>query len=155
MAAVMEPFLLERYFAEHEFATPHLLCSSDLESVRDARAGRAPPTPRRPRSGTTCASAIPRRPATRCCEPSWPRCTTTVDADDVVTFAGASEAITCLVSGLVGPGDHVIATWPAYQSLYAVAQGAGADVTTSSCAPRTAGRSTSTRSRRRCARERA
>jgi aspartate/methionine/tyrosine aminotransferase len=54
----------------------------------------------------------------------------TVDADDVITFAGASEAITCVVSGLVGPGDHVITTWPGYQSLYAVARAAGADVTT-------------------------
>ena len=33
MGGVIEPFLLERYFAEHEFATPYLLCSSDLETV--------------------------------------------------------------------------------------------------------------------------
>ena len=47
-----------------------------------------------------------------------------------MTFAGASEAITCLVSGLVGPGDHAVVTWPGYQSLYEVARAAGADVTT-------------------------
>jgi len=28
-----EPFRLERYFAEHEFSAPHLLCRSDCESV--------------------------------------------------------------------------------------------------------------------------
>ena len=30
---------------------------------------------------------------------------------------------------LAGPGDHVIVTWPGYQSLYEVARAAGADVT--------------------------
>ena len=36
----LPPFAIERYFAEHEFATPHLLCSSDLENPdRAARAG--------------------------------------------------------------------------------------------------------------------
>src|SRR4029077_2387957 len=53
----------------------------------------------------------------------------TLTADEVVTVAGASEAITCLVSGLVGPGDHAIVTWPGYQSLYEVARAVGADVT--------------------------
>ena len=28
----MRPFLLERYFAEHEFSAPFLLCSSDVEA---------------------------------------------------------------------------------------------------------------------------
>ena len=30
---------------------------------------------------------------------------------------------------LVGPGDHVIATWPGYQSLYEVARATGAEIT--------------------------
>ena len=53
----------------------------------------------------------------------------TIDADEVLTFAGAEEAIFCLMNVLVGPGDHVIVTWPGYQSLYEVARAAGADVT--------------------------
>lgn len=28
------PFRLERFFAEHEFSVPHLLCASDCEPVR-------------------------------------------------------------------------------------------------------------------------
>lgn len=31
----LDPFKLERYFAEHEFSAPNLLCSSDCESVQD------------------------------------------------------------------------------------------------------------------------
>ena len=52
-----------------------------------------------------------------------------VSADDVLVFAGAEEAIFCLSNVLLGPGDHAVVTWPGYQSLYAVGQAAGAEVT--------------------------
>jgi aspartate/methionine/tyrosine aminotransferase len=52
-----------------------------------------------------------------------------IEPDDVLVFAGAEEAIFCLVNVLVGPGDHAIVTWPGYQSLHEVARAAGADVT--------------------------
>ncbi len=126
---MIEPFLLERYFAEHEFATPYLLCSSDLESVpmRDLVAAADDDSAalwHDLRLGYTETTGHPLLRA------ELAALYDTVDADDVVTFAGASEAITCLVSGLVAPGDHVIATWPGYQSLYEVARDAGAEVTT-------------------------
>ena len=129
MGDVIEPFLLERYFAEHEFATPYLLCSSDLETVamRDLLATADAESAELwddLRLGYTETTGHPLLRA------ELAALYDTVDADDVVTFAGASEAITCLVSGLVGRGDHVIATWPGYQSLYEVARSAGADVTT-------------------------
>jgi aspartate/methionine/tyrosine aminotransferase len=125
---VIEPFLLERYFAEHEFATPHLLCSSDLETLpmrdlvatADAESAALWDDLRLSYTETTGHPLLRAELASLY---------DTIDADDVVTFAGASEAITCLVSGLVASGDHVIATWPAYQSLYEVARNAGADVT--------------------------
>ena len=147
MAAVIAPFLLERYFAEHEFATPHLLCASDLETLpmrellalADADGAALWDGLRLGYTETTGHPALRAELAALYA---------TVDADDVVTFAGASEAITCLVSGLVGPGDHAIVTWPGYQSLYEVARAAGADVTTIELhAGRTAGRSTRRRSR--------
>ena len=52
-----------------------------------------------------------------------------IEPDEVLTFAGAEEAIFCLMNVLVGPGDHVIATWPGYQSLYEVARATGAEIT--------------------------
>src|SRR4029079_5299511 len=52
-----------------------------------------------------------------------------LDADDVLVFAGAEEAIFCLANTLLGPGDHTIVPWPGHQSLYEVARAAGADVT--------------------------
>jgi aspartate/methionine/tyrosine aminotransferase len=47
----------------------------------------------------------------------------------VLVFAGAEEAIFCLLSTSLESGDHVVVTWPGYQSLYEVARAAGADVT--------------------------
>jgi aspartate/methionine/tyrosine aminotransferase len=52
-----------------------------------------------------------------------------LEPDDVLVFAGAEEAIFCLANVLLGPGDHAVVTWPAYQSLYEVARAGGADVT--------------------------
>jgi aspartate/methionine/tyrosine aminotransferase len=51
-----------------------------------------------------------------------------IAADDVLVFAGAEEAIFCLMSTALGPGDHVVVTWPGYQSLYEVARANGAKV---------------------------
>ena len=51
-----------------------------------------------------------------------------ISADDVLVFSGAEEAIFCLLNVAVGPGDHLIATWPGYQSLYEVARAGGATV---------------------------
>ena len=129
MAAVIAPFLLERYFAAHEFATPHLLCASDLETLpmrellalADADGGALWDGLRLGYTETTGHPALRAELAALYAA---------LGADDIVTFAGASEAITCLVSGLVGPGDHAVVTWPGYQSLYEVARAAGADVTT-------------------------
>lgn len=52
-----------------------------------------------------------------------------LEAEDVLVFAGAEEAIFCLANVALEAGDHAIVTWPGYQSLYEVARGAGADVT--------------------------
>jgi aspartate/methionine/tyrosine aminotransferase len=53
----------------------------------------------------------------------------TIEPDEVLTFAGAEEAVFCLMNVVVGDGDHAIVTWPGYQSLYEVARANGADVT--------------------------
>ena len=53
----------------------------------------------------------------------------TVAPDEVLTFSGAEEAIFTAANVLLGPGDHAIVTWPAYQSLHEVARATGADVT--------------------------
>jgi aspartate/methionine/tyrosine aminotransferase len=121
-------FELERYFARWEFAVEHVLCASDVEGypmaellaladdeMRERWAGL--------RLGYTESTGDPllRREIASLYA--------TIDPDEVVVFAGAEEGIFCLMSVLLGPGDHAIVTWPGYQSLYEVARANGADVT--------------------------
>jgi aspartate/methionine/tyrosine aminotransferase len=121
-------FALERYFARWEFAVEHLLCASDVQGVPmgDLLALADDETRElwdRLTLGYTESTGHPllRREIAGLYEG--------LDAEDVLVFAGAEEAIFCLMNALAGPGDHVVATWPGYQSLFEVARAAGADVT--------------------------
>ena len=121
-------FALERYFARWEFAARHLLCASDVQGypmadllgLADDEA-RAMWTDLRLGYAESTGHPLLRSEIARLYD--------TIEPDEVLTFAGAEEAIFCLVNVLVGQDDHVIATWPGYQSLYEIARAAGADVT--------------------------
>ena len=121
-------FELERFFAKYEFAVQHLLCASDVQgwpmgellAVADAGDGDALARPR-PRvhgvAGPPVAAARDRALYEG------------IDPDEVVVFSGAEEAIFAVGNTALGPGDHAIVVWPAYQSLHEVARASGADVT--------------------------
>jgi aspartate/methionine/tyrosine aminotransferase len=49
-------------------------------------------------------------------------------ADNILVTTGAIEANYLLFNTLLEPGDHVVAVYPAYQQLYAVAEAIGCDV---------------------------
>jgi aspartate/methionine/tyrosine aminotransferase len=121
-------FALERFFARWEFNARYLLCASDVEGYSmtnllaladdETRAlwdGLA--------LGYTESTGHPllRREISALYD--------TIEPDEVFTFAGAEEAVFCLMNVVVGAGDHAIVTWPGYQSLYEVARANGADVT--------------------------
>jgi aspartate/methionine/tyrosine aminotransferase len=121
-------FALERYFARWEFAVRHVLCASDVQawSMTDLL-DLADDETRQLWDGLLLAYTestghplLKREIASLY---------TSVEPDDVLTFAGAEEAIFCLVNVLLGPGDHAVVTWPGYQSLYEIARATGADVT--------------------------
>lgn len=121
-------FELERYFARWEFAARWLLCASDVQGypMSDLLALADDETQALwsgLRLGYTESTGHPllRREIASLYE--------SIDPDEVLTFAGAEEAIFCLLNVLLGPGDQAIVTWPGYQSLYEVARAAGADVT--------------------------
>ncbi len=121
-------FALERYFAQWEFAVEHLLCASDVEgwSMADLLALADPETRALwggLRLGYTESTGHPLLRA------EIASLYDGIGADDVLVFAGAQEAIFCVTHALLGPGDHAIVTWPAYQSLHEVARSTGADVT--------------------------
>ena len=121
-------FELERYFARWEFEARYLLCASDVQGypMADLLAladdeTRALWADLRLGYGESTGHPLLRREIASLYD--------TIEPDEVLTFAGAEEAIFCLLNVLVGPGDHAIVTWPGYQSLYEVARAAGADVT--------------------------
>jgi aspartate/methionine/tyrosine aminotransferase len=123
----LPPFAIERYFAVHEFAVQYLLCASDVEPLSMSELlAYGDDEARELWDGLvlgyteTLGSPLLRQEIAGIYE--------TLEADDVIAVVGASEALFVLFSALVRPGDHVIALWPAYQSLYDLARAQGADV---------------------------
>jgi aspartate/methionine/tyrosine aminotransferase len=121
-------FALERYFARWEFAVEHLLCASDVQAFPMAELLElADPETRALWDGLelgyteSAGHPLLRREIAALYDG--------IEPGEVLTFAGAEEAIFCLANVLLGPGDHAIVTWPGYQSLYEVGRAAGADVT--------------------------
>ena len=120
-------FALERYFARWEFAVEHVLGASDVEGWSMAELLDLADDETRAmwaglRLGYTESTGHPLLRA------EIARLYETLEADDVLVFAGAEEAVFCLFNTSVEAGEHVIVTWPGYQSLYEVARAAGAHV---------------------------
>jgi aspartate/methionine/tyrosine aminotransferase len=121
-------FALERYFARWEFSARHLLCASDVEGWPMAELLELADDETRSlwdrlTLGYTESSGHPllRREIAALYD--------TIESDDVLTFAGAEEAVFCLMNVALEPGDEAVVTWPAYQSLYEVARANGVRVT--------------------------
>ncbi len=124
----IEDFALERYFARWEFAVRHVLAASDAEplSLHELLALADDDGRRRwdtLKLGYTESLGLP------ALRDSIAEMSHGADASNVITFAGAEEGIFVAMHALLSPGDHAVAVWPAYQSLYEVARSTGASVT--------------------------
>ena len=135
-------FALERYFAQWEFAVRHVLCASDVESYEMAELLALADDEARDRWNTLRLGYTESLglPALR---HEIASLYSGLSAEDVITFAGAEEGVFLCMHALLGPGDHAVVVWPAYQSLHEVARSAG------SSAPPPTSPGTSTSSRRR------
>lgn len=123
----LKPFRLERYFAQHEFTAPYLLCCSDCESISVEELLNFAPNAKGEflslRLGYTesLGGAELRTQIASLYE--------TVSAQDVLVHAGAEEAIFNFMNVALDAGDHIIVHSPYYQSLGEVARSIGATVT--------------------------
>jgi aspartate/methionine/tyrosine aminotransferase len=121
-------FTLERYFARWEFAVKYVLCASDVEPFRQRDLLALADDDARARwdalsLGYTESLGLPAlREEIATLYPG-------LTPDDVITFAGAEEGVFVSMHALLGPGDHAVVVWPAYQSLHEVARSIGAEVT--------------------------
>ena len=122
------PFQLERYFGKYEFSSRYLLSSSDCESLsleellamadvemadswQDLKLGYT----------ESWGHPVLREEIARIYEQVGP--------DEVLTVV-PEEGIFLLMHALLEPGDHVICTYPGYQSLYEIARAIGCEVST-------------------------
>ncbi len=122
------PFKLERYFAQYEFTTKYLLCSSDCESMSIAELLALEPGANERFSGhwlgyTESTGSPALREAICAIYES-------IEPQEVLVHSGAEEAIFLFMQAMLRPGDHVIVHWPCYQSLVEVARAIGCEVTT-------------------------
>ncbi|HKW44084.1 MAG TPA: aminotransferase class I/II-fold pyridoxal phosphate-dependent enzyme [Candidatus Eremiobacteraceae bacterium] len=123
----LAPFKLERYFARYEFTAPHLLCSSDCESLALDELLDLEPGAREEltalRLGYVEGDGMP---AVRA---SVAGLFDGITSDEVLLHAGSSEAIFAFMTSALEASDHVIVHAPCYQSHYEVARSIGCEIT--------------------------
>jgi aspartate/methionine/tyrosine aminotransferase len=121
------PFELERYFARYEFSARYLLSSSDCEAMTlNALLGMADDQLRRLWDELKLGYTE---------SPGHPRLRTSIaglyrdlDAEDSLV-AAPEEGIFLAMHALLKPDDHVVCTFPGYQSLYEIPRAIGCRVT--------------------------
>lgn len=122
----LQDFQLERYFAKYEFHTPHLLCSSDCESLHIsdllALESGAEEDFLQLHLGYTESAGNPE--LRQLIANQYPG----GKMEDILVFSGAEEGIFIAMNVLLNPGESVIVQTPCYQSLFEVAKGVGAEV---------------------------
>ena len=123
----IKPFKLERFFAQYEFSVDYLLSASDCESLSLTELLElADPEGRRLweelklEYTESQGHHLLRKVIAELYETITP-------ADTIV--AAPEEAIFVAMNCLLRPGDHLIATFPAYQSLHEIAIALECDVT--------------------------
>jgi aspartate/methionine/tyrosine aminotransferase len=120
-------FHLERFFARWEFDAPIVLCASDVQGMPMAELLAL--------ADEECTALWRDLSLGYTQAPGHPLLRGEIAGlydglgpEHVATFTGAEEAIFVLMHAMLRPGDHVVATWPAYQALYEVARSLGAEV---------------------------
>lgn len=122
----IRPFLLERYFAKYEFKVQHLLSPSDCEALSLTELLSLADEESRNlwdhlHLGYTESQGNP------LLRQEISRLYNLIPADQILV-AAPEEAILLAMQALLQPGDHVISIFPAYQSLYEIAQGLGCNL---------------------------
>lgn len=122
----ISPFKLERYFDKYEFSAPYLLSSSDCEPLQlNELLAIADDKSRQEwdqlKLGYTESKGNPQL------REEITKLYTSISPDNVVVLT-PEEGIFISMNILLNKGDHVVTTFPGYQSLYQVAEDIGCTV---------------------------
>lgn len=124
-AMQIEPFKLERFFAQHEFSAQHLLSCSDAESmsVKDLLAFE--PGARESLENTWLGYTESKgHPSLRA---EIAKLYGNAKVENILLHTGAQEPIFNLLNSCLTKDDHVIVHFPCYQSLYAIPRAIGCE----------------------------
>lgn len=123
----LKPFKLERYFAKYEFSVKYLLSSSDCDGLLQKELlGMADNETKELWDKLTLGyTESLGNPLLRT---EIAKLYKDIDPSQVLIVA-PEEGIFIALNSILERGDHVICTFPGYQSLYEVAQGMGCEVT--------------------------
>ena len=119
----INPFALERYFAQHEFSTPYLLSCSDCEplSLRELLELADDECRRLWESLSLGYTESQGHPLLRA---EIAQLYQQITGEDLLVVV-PEEGILLAMATLLRPGDGVIGTYPGYQSLYQIAESLG------------------------------
>lgn len=123
----LKPFKLERYFAEYEFSVKYLLSSSDCDGLLQSELLKMADDESRQlwdnlTLGYTESLGHP------LLREEIARLYRGITPDDCLVIV-PEEGILIAMNSILEKGDHVICTFPGYQSLYEVAEGLDCEVT--------------------------
>jgi aspartate/methionine/tyrosine aminotransferase len=119
---------LNRFLADLAPASERLLCASDVEPFRLGEVLALADEPTRALwQGLELGYAEPG--GHRLLRSEVASLYPDVEEDEVAVCAGADDAIFLVLNAILGPGDHAIVVWPAYEPLHEVAAATGARVT--------------------------
>ena len=126
-ATSLPDFRLEVYLGRFEFTARHHLTASDAETLTISELLAMASDVERAAFERLPLSYVPVRGSDRLLD-AISRTYESIEPDEVLTFAGAEEALFWAIQELIGPGDHAILTVPNYQSMESVALATGAAV---------------------------
>ena len=120
-------FKLERFFAKHEFSAKYLLSSSDCESLTQQEVLALVDEETRSlwdnlKLGYTESQGLP------LLREEIAKLYKKTSIDDILVTA-PEEGIFIVMNSLLDKRDHIICTYPGYQSLYEIARAIGCEVT--------------------------
>lgn len=121
-------FVLETYFSKWEFAAEHHLTASDMESMTIAELLAMGTDQDRQAFNELHLGYTPTWGTPELRDAVASTYDATVEAQNVLAFAGAGEALFWATQLFVEPGDHIIVTVPNYQSIESIPAATGFSV---------------------------